>query len=79
MSEWGLPMGWRRYACDVCGTEQNLNTNHTGTCMAYCKGCSWKSEGFNNDERTARLFGVIHRRHHYIGEAVWASERSTAP
>ena len=33
---------YRAYRCTVCGHEQKIQTNHDGTCLDYCKGCSWK-------------------------------------
>lgn len=30
------------YICTNCGYEDEIKTNHYGTCLHICKGCSWK-------------------------------------
>ena len=39
-------MAYRKYRCENCGHEQNIQTNHTGMVYDYCKDCSWKGQAF---------------------------------
>jgi hypothetical protein len=47
----------RLYACMVCGNRQYIQTNHTDTCFAYCRECSWKSFGFDRSGANTMSYG----------------------
>lgn len=40
---WGLLARWRPYACQCCGTVQQIQTNHTGPLSAVCSGCNGRA------------------------------------
>jgi hypothetical protein len=65
--EFGLKYDYRPYKCTVCGYETMIGTNHTDSCMNYCRNCSWKSEGFGPG---VRMFGALHRTFVFSGEKV---------
>jgi hypothetical protein len=52
----------RLYKCLVCGHEQRIQTNHTGTCFDFCHGCSWKCFGFDPGANTMNYGGRAFRR-----------------
>jgi DNA-directed RNA polymerase subunit RPC12/RpoP len=33
---------YRSYKCSVCGHKDQIQTNHIGNVLHYCKNCSWK-------------------------------------
>lgn len=35
---WVPSVGYRVYACETCGAETLISTNHTGRCLSRCKG-----------------------------------------
>ena len=37
---WGLMAAYRPYACQCCGTVQQIQTNHTGPLSGVCGGCN---------------------------------------
>jgi len=41
---YGLMVAYRDYKCAVCDEPASISTSHTGGCMDYCKGCSWRSD-----------------------------------
>ena len=36
--DWKPRVAYRVYACETCGAETNISTNHTGKCVSRCKG-----------------------------------------
>ena len=37
-----MKIEYRKYKCRNCGHIQDIQTNHLGSCIDYCKECSWK-------------------------------------
>jgi len=37
-----MKVAYRDFKCRNCGHIQGVQTNHTGSCIDYCKNCSWK-------------------------------------
>lgn len=37
-----IKVKYRRHGCLNCGHIQDIQTNHFGGCLDYCKRCSWK-------------------------------------
>lgn len=33
----------RLFECTACGYQKTITTNHEGSCIGYCKSCSWKA------------------------------------
>lgn len=66
--EWKPKVAWRTYACAECGTEQKLQTNHTGT--VWGTACAGKCKDISNPN-TAREHVQWHprRTHRYVCEA----------
>lgn len=40
---WGLMARYRAYACQCCGTVQQIQTNHTGPLSGVCGGCNGRA------------------------------------
>jgi len=58
----GLKALHRPYECTVCGHEQEIETNHTDSCLDYCKGCSWEpsfGEGYAVPVLGDRIYRVF--------------------
>ena len=36
-----LKVDYRNFKCRNCGHVQKIQTNHEGSCIDYCKNCSW--------------------------------------
>ena len=56
-----MELKYRDSKCLVCGHVQPIQTNHIGTCFAFCYNCSWKSFGFDHDN-TMNYGGRAYRR-----------------
>jgi len=41
---------YREYKCECCGNVQKIQTNHTMSCIDYCKECSWKVNYMGKDK-----------------------------
>lgn len=66
-NQFGLRVTYRPYKCTNCGHEQEIQTNHTGECMDYCKGCSWMpSQG--KGYKIPALGGHTYRKFVYNGD-----------
>lgn len=39
-------MSYKNYMCQCCGNIQEIQTNHEGSCWAYCNSCSWKPTAY---------------------------------
>lgn len=63
---WRPKVAYRRYACEQCGTEQRLQTNHTGRVpAARCVGsCRDIANPHTARERVFPWYGP----HRYLGE-----------
>ena len=67
--EYGLKVDYRQYQCTNCGNKQNLQTNHTGPCSAYCHSCSWKRPQAGH--LIPALGGHTYLPFEYVGPAVF--------
>lgn len=67
-STWGMKLAYRPYKCTVCGHEEEIQTNHTGTVSNYCKGCSWKPS-FGPGHKIPALGNHTYRVFKYNGQS----------
>lgn len=42
-------VSYKNYVCQCCGNMQEIQTNHEGSCWAYCSNCSWTVSKFGDD------------------------------
>lgn len=68
---YGLMVAYRAYRCTCCGHIKQQQTNHTGTCAAYCPSCSWKPSAY---PIAMHWDGRAYRAFEYAGGAILDSE-----
>jgi hypothetical protein len=68
-----LKHNWRHFKCLNCGYVQLIQTNHEGTCIDYCKNCSWKPS-FGKKEYAIQMFGHTYRPFEFTTEELTKKE-----
>jgi DNA-directed RNA polymerase subunit RPC12/RpoP len=61
-----MKVKYRVYKCRNCGNEQQIQTNHLGSCYNYCKNCSWKPSW--GEYIGVPMFGHQYRPFDYVRE-----------
>lgn len=64
---WTAKVAQRIYACQQCGTEQELQTNHTGT--VWAARCVGKCRTISNPHTANERVSPYHGPHRYVREA----------
>jgi hypothetical protein len=73
MATFGLLVRYRPYRCDCCGHIDQVQTNHTGSILHVCPGCSWRGARDSTGKWYRADIGK-HRPHEYIGPEPGADE-----
>ena len=65
---WTPKRGRRVYACNQCGAETTISTNHTGT--VWGTRCMGKCRQIINPHTAREVVLPYHGPHHYVRDAV---------
>jgi hypothetical protein len=68
-----LKVEYRPFKCKNCGHVQDIQTNHEGTCIDYCKECSWKPS-FGKAEYQIPFNGRTYRPFEFCNEPIEKTE-----
>jgi hypothetical protein len=55
-----MGLSYKGYKCRACGHVQSIQTNHKGSCIDYCKQCSWKM-GYCGEKLSIPFGGHMYR------------------
>ena len=64
-----MKVAYRNYKCRNCGHVQPVQTNHLGSCIDYCRGCSWKPS-FGSRDNSVPFNGRTYRLFDYSGKYI---------
>ena len=75
--EWLPKVARRVYACQQCGTEQEVSTNHTG--KIYATRCAGRCREISNPNTARERVSPYYGTHVYVREANAIRKTETVP